>query len=71
MTADSYMALPYTLQVLMAFDGVFEADVVELPGCLAHGKTPDEAKKRLAVLQRHWIDSCIKSGETVPLPARL
>jgi len=49
-------------------DGAYVADVPELPGCMAHGSTYEEA---LAETQRAidlWIETARQLDRTVPEP---
>lgn len=37
-----YLALPYTIQITREDESTWFARVVELPGCLTEGDTPEE-----------------------------
>src|SRR5258706_11480321 len=63
-----YLDLPYTTIVRRDEDGDYVARVDELPGCAAHGKSPEEAMANLAEVQELWIRDCIDSGQSVPEP---
>jgi predicted RNase H-like HicB family nuclease len=49
-------------------DQVFVAEVPELPGCMAHGKTQEmaltSAKKAICL----WIDTAREFGDPIPAP---
>ena len=49
-------------------DSCFIAEVPELPGCLAHGKTDDEALKNIQDAIKLWIDTSIEFGDNIPEP---
>jgi predicted RNase H-like HicB family nuclease len=49
-------------------DGVFVADVPELPGCVAHGNTPIEAVANAQDAIALWLDVAHESGRPVPEP---
>jgi len=49
-------------------DDAFIAEVPELPGCMAHGKTPEEALKNANDAIRLWIDTAKEFGDPVPEP---
>jgi len=49
-------------------DSVFIAEVPDLPGCLAHGRTPTEAAAEAEVAIGLWIDSAREFGQVVPAP---
>ncbi len=49
-------------------DHAFVAEVPELPGCMAHGKTPAEALAACEEAIRLWIDTAREFGDPVPEP---
>lgn len=49
-------------------DNIFVASVPELPGCMAHGKTKEEALKEIEIAKNLWIESALEDGEEVPEP---
>lgn len=49
-------------------DGVFIADVPELPGCLAHGSTQEDALKSAKKAIRLWIDTATEFNDPIPAP---
>ncbi len=49
-------------------DQAFIAEVPELPGCMADGKTRQEAIANAEVIIKEWIDIAIEDGEEIPLP---
>jgi len=51
-------------------DKVFVAEVPELPGCMAHGKTPKKALKNVNQAIELWIDTAKEFGDRVPEPKR-
>jgi len=51
-----------------AEDKVFVAEVPELPGCMAHGKTQQAALKNANDAIRLWIDTAKEFGDPVPEP---
>ena len=62
------MRLPYTIKLRTDDEGHFEATVEELRGCMAQAPNREEAIARLREYQQLWIEDCLHSGETVPLP---
>ena len=50
-------------------DRVFVADVPELPGCMAHGDTYEEALREAQVAMILWIDTAKEFGNPIPVPA--
>lgn len=51
-----------------AEDGVFVADVPELPGCMAHGATPAAAGARAQEAIDLWLDVARECGDPIPCP---
>jgi len=49
-------------------DCVFVAEVPELPGCMAHGKTQEKALLNAKQAIRFWIDTAKEFGDPVPQP---
>ena len=49
-------------------DSVFIADVPELPGCMAHGDTQEEALRNVNDAMGLWIDTARELGDPVPEP---
>lgn len=49
-------------------DQVFVAEVPELPGCMAHGDTPEVALSNTKEAIQLWIDTSIEFGDPVPEP---
>jgi predicted RNase H-like HicB family nuclease len=49
-------------------DGAFVAEVPELPGCVAHGETPDSALVNCHEAIELWISTANEFGRSVPEP---
>ena len=49
-------------------DGAFVVEVPELPGCMADGKTYQEAVANAEVIIREWIDTARELGRSIPQP---
>lgn len=49
-------------------DAAFIAEVPELPGCMAHGDTPEDALKNAKEAIQLWIDTAKECGDPVPDP---
>lgn len=47
-------------------DNVFVAEVPELPGCAAHGKTQNDALANSNEAIRLWIDTAKEFGDPIP-----
>jgi len=44
-------------------------EVLELPGCLTAGATPEEALQNLDEAMALWIESALAHGDPIPEPA--
>ena len=49
-------------------DQVFIAEVPELPGCIAHGDTQDNALREANEAIELWIATAKEFGDSVPVP---
>lgn len=49
-------------------DGAFIAEVPELPGCAADGKTRAEALKAVEIVIQEWIETARELGRPIPEP---
>ncbi|MBI4823108.1 MAG: type II toxin-antitoxin system HicB family antitoxin [Nitrospirae bacterium] len=49
-------------------DEAFIAEVPELPGCMAHGETPEDALKNAKEAIQLWLDTAREFGDPVPEP---
>jgi predicted RNase H-like HicB family nuclease len=49
-------------------DQSFIAEVPELPGCAADGKTYNEALSNVEVIINEWIDTALELKRPIPLP---
>jgi predicted RNase H-like HicB family nuclease len=51
-----------------AENGIFVAEIPELPGCMAHGDTQEEALANAKTAAQLWVDTAIEFGDPVPAP---
>jgi predicted HicB family RNase H-like nuclease len=67
-----YLNLPYTI-ILERWDDAknpyWVARVAELPHCMIHGDTPEEAIKEIEEVKKDWITSNLKRGLNIPEPS--
>ena len=49
-------------------DGAFIAEVPELPGCMADGRTYQEAVTKVEVVVEEWIQTAKELGRPIPQP---
>ncbi len=61
---------PITIEKYTEYDGeeYFEAELPDLPGCSAHGKSIEEAIKNLEEAKKAWIEVSLKEGLDIPEP---
>ncbi|MBI4680005.1 MAG: type II toxin-antitoxin system HicB family antitoxin [Nitrospirae bacterium] len=61
----------YKYEIIIYWDNldrIYIADVPELPGCLAHGNTYDEALKNAKQAIQLWVDTANEFGDQIPEP---
>jgi len=66
-----YANLPYSIILEQWDDGkgpYWVARIAELPHCLIHGDTPEEAVREIGEVKRDWIKSNLERGLTIPEP---
>ena len=51
-----------------AEDESYVAEIPELPGCMAHGATQEEALSNAKAAERLWIDTAKEFGDPIPSP---
>lgn len=51
-------------------DGLFVAEVPELPGCMAHGETQELALANAKDAMQLWIDTAREFGDPIPEPKK-
>ncbi len=68
-TLDHYLALNYHKRLYQDDEGDWIVEIDDLPGCLADGKTPDEAIANSREAMRSWMESRISSGLDIPEPS--
>ena len=49
-------------------DNAFVAEVPELPGCMAHGKTHESALRNAKAAIRLWIKTAMEFNDPIPQP---
>jgi len=70
-TADDYLKLPYTIEVIRdESDGLpgYVARVVELPGCLTQANDFEELGEMVEEAMRLWIETALEDGQVIPQP---
>ena len=49
-------------------DQAFLAEAPELPGCMAHGDSYEEALRNVRDAMAFWLDVAREQGESIPIP---
>ena len=49
-------------------DGGYIADIPDLPGCSAFGRSPQEAVAEVVVAKQAWIEAAVAQGRSIPEP---
>jgi len=65
---DHYLALNYHKRLYQDDEGDWIVEIDDLPGCIADGKTPDEAIASSREAMRSWMESRLSSGLDIPEP---
>jgi antitoxin HicB len=63
-----YMSLPYTIQITREDESTWFARVVELPGCMTEGDTPEEAADMIQDALGAWLEVALEDGRPIPEP---
>ncbi|MCR4287140.1 MAG: type II toxin-antitoxin system HicB family antitoxin [Deltaproteobacteria bacterium] len=59
---DYYLPLNYPMTLIWdAEDKVWFVEFPDLPGCMAHGKTPNEAVDLAQKIKKEWLMDALKS----------
>ena len=66
---DNYLALNYHRRLYQDDERDWIVEIDDLPGCVADGKTPDEAIANSREAMRLWMESRISSGLDIPEPS--
>lgn len=65
------VTLMYKYEIIIYWsseDEAFIAEVPELPGCMAHGSTPEDALKNAKEAIQLWMDTAKEFGDAIPEP---
>jgi predicted RNase H-like HicB family nuclease len=69
---EDFMRLSYSIKVVpdQTTEGslCYVASHPELPGCMSHGDTPEEAIDNLSEAKELYIKTLLEKGESIPLP---
>ncbi len=66
---EGYQKLNYKMEIeFNPEEKAYFVNFPELPGCMADGKTPNEAVKEAIKVKNKWLEIALKSGWSVPEP---
>ncbi|NEO84261.1 MAG: type II toxin-antitoxin system HicB family antitoxin [Spirulina sp. SIO3F2] len=69
---DYYLNLKYPMSIYPEEDGGYVVLLLDLPGCMAQGKTLEEALANIEEAQELWIETVYASGKReISLPSQL
>lgn len=60
------MAITFAVEIEREVDGRWLAEVLQLPGALAYGTTPEEAQARVQALALRVVADRLEHGEAGP-----
>ena len=63
-----YVTKPYTRMLTPAEEGGYTVEVLEIPGAISEGDTPDEAMAMIDDALGGVIAVMLEAGETIPAP---
>lgn len=68
---EEYLKKPYS-RILIPDEesGTYTAMILEFPGCIAQGDTPQEAYEHLEDAAKDWIETAIDLKQEIPSPAQ-
>ena len=49
-------------------EGLWVADIPDLPGCSAHGETPEDALREVQIVKTAWLEVAREIGKPIPVP---
>lgn len=65
----SYVAAPFVRMIVPnAEEGNYLAEVLELPGCITEGATPEEAYRNVEDAMAGWIGTALDANRPIPTP---
>jgi predicted RNase H-like HicB family nuclease len=56
-------------KIVLTFDeesGTYTATILEFPGCIAQGDTPQEAYKNIEKAAKGWVEAALSLGQEIP-----
>ena len=66
---DTYLTLPYTIELIREDETTWFARVVELPGCMTEGDSATDAVAMIQDAMAGWIELALNDGRSIPQPS--
>lgn len=63
-----YLDLPYTIELVRQDGSTWFARVLELPGCMTEGDSPEEAAAMIQDAMASWIEIALEDNQPIPEP---
>lgn len=63
-----YLSLNYPMEIVED-DGRFVVSILDLPGCVSYGDSPEEALANLKATKHLWLKGALESGKTIVEPS--
>lgn len=68
-STEEYLREPYSRAVIPDSEsGTFTGQILEFPGCIAQGDTPQEAYANLEEAAKGWLQAALDTGQSIPEP---
>jgi len=64
----AYLKRPYARMVFPETDNTWRGEILEFPGCISTGDTPEEALATLEDVAESWLESALARGQHIPEP---
>jgi len=69
-TPDDYLKEPYARVLLPDEEtGTYAAEILEFPGCVAQGDTPEDTYRNLEEAAKGWIQAALDLDQDIPEPS--
>lgn len=63
-----FLSLPYTFEILREDEQTWFARVLELPGCMTEGDSPEDAMAMIQDALVAWLETALETGFPIPEP---
>lgn len=60
---------PYTRVLIPLEEGGYFGEILEFPGCITEGETPEETLRNLNEAAEGWIEAALEQGQSIPEPS--